>query len=234
MSATIFLFFLRSNFFQPDIFKYVILIQNVIQHLISKRIDLTDKKFARLTAIRFISHKKNRSHWLCMCDCGNEVIVESSHLRNNHTQSCGCIKSEKFAELNKGNTRSRKYTSPKITTAKQVWKISYKDGCSFAKFLELSQLPCHYCGRQPFNIFNKYKSKDGRYISKVSKSWADDADFIYNGLDRVDSNQDHNENNIVPCCYACNIAKHNMTVDEFRAWLELIYNNFIQNKKDLK
>ena len=38
----------------------------------------------------------SRAYWLCRCDCGSEIIVRSSALKdiNNGTQSCGCIKSK--------------------------------------------------------------------------------------------------------------------------------------------
>lgn len=32
--------------------------------------------------------------WHCKCDCGNEIDVQSAHLINGHTKSCGHIKSE--------------------------------------------------------------------------------------------------------------------------------------------
>jgi hypothetical protein len=37
--------------------------------------------------------------YLCRCECGNEVDVSGGHLRNGHTQSCGCIKREQMAAL---------------------------------------------------------------------------------------------------------------------------------------
>jgi deoxycytidylate deaminase len=65
----------------------------------SKLIDLTNKKFGRLTVI-------NRGHgkitgkdkrvcvtWVCKCDCGAEVEVVGQDLKNG-TTSCGCYKKE--------------------------------------------------------------------------------------------------------------------------------------------
>lgn len=55
-------------------------------------IDLTGKRFGRLTVIRRAPNNKDgRAMWLCRCDCGNERIIMGKCLRNGHTQSCGCL-----------------------------------------------------------------------------------------------------------------------------------------------
>ena len=60
-----------------------------------KPIDLTGKKFNKLTVIsRAENSKDGRARWLCRCDCGNERIVLGKSLRNGHTQSCGCLGKE--------------------------------------------------------------------------------------------------------------------------------------------
>lgn len=60
-----------------------------------KRIDLTNQKFGKLTAIEiaepFIKPSgKKVSAWWCECECGNRVRVRSEYLRSGHTTSCGC------------------------------------------------------------------------------------------------------------------------------------------------
>lgn len=47
--------------------------------------------------------------WLCKCDCGSDVIVRGSNLRNGNTKSCGCIRKERTKMLNfvTGLTKSR-------------------------------------------------------------------------------------------------------------------------------
>ncbi len=36
--------------------------------------------------------KYKRPLWLCLCECGNEVIVSQNNLRTGNTKSCGCKK----------------------------------------------------------------------------------------------------------------------------------------------
>ena len=60
------------------------------------REDLTGHRYGRLTACREIkqAEKGRRHYWLCRCDCGNEKVVEESHLKTGHTKSCGCYRRE--------------------------------------------------------------------------------------------------------------------------------------------
>lgn len=64
------------------------------------RVDLTNKKFGRLTVIEMlyqykISEKsKPRTYCKCKCSCGNIKIVSSSNLQKGATKSCGCLEKE--------------------------------------------------------------------------------------------------------------------------------------------
>ena len=54
---------------------------------------LYGQKFGNLLAIEPIGYSKtNRIVWRCICDCGNEVFVNSDKLKSGHTKSCGCRK----------------------------------------------------------------------------------------------------------------------------------------------
>lgn len=62
-------------------------------------IDLLGQKFGRLTVVkRMPNNNRNQAVWKCRCDCGNEIIVEAGHLRNGHTQSCGCFQRDRDVE----------------------------------------------------------------------------------------------------------------------------------------
>ena len=74
----------------------------------SRLIDLTGKKFGRLTVIGrdkdYISPKGQRkTQWLCVCDCNKDKVISvaGGSLSRGLTQSCGCIAREKIASVNK-------------------------------------------------------------------------------------------------------------------------------------
>lgn len=43
--------------------------------------------------------------WHCRCDCGREFNTYACHLKRGVTQSCGCIRNEKIADVNKNRIR---------------------------------------------------------------------------------------------------------------------------------
>lgn len=57
-------------------------------------IDVTGKKFSKLTAIRIIGKKRKANLWLCSCECGNETTAIVSQLSRGDKTSCGCKKKE--------------------------------------------------------------------------------------------------------------------------------------------
>ena len=67
---------------------------------IKEKDDLTGKKFGKLTVIELSEKSKhNTRRWRCVCECGNEIVTESSSIKNGNTKSCGCLISELSKQL---------------------------------------------------------------------------------------------------------------------------------------
>lgn len=180
-----------------------------------KLIDLTNQKFSRLLVLKRVNSK-----WLCICDCGKEKLVGSQNLKTGGTKSCGCFNKDRIKQI-PTNFNSRKY-SPEIASARRAWKNKYSDGnLSFDHFYDLSKQNCFYCKSPPKQIFNSFTDK----YSQESRKYGD---FIYNGLDRVNSNLPHNIDNVVPSCYTCNRFKSNLSQQDFYSWAARI------DKKDFQ
>lgn len=68
----------------------------------SKFIDLTGEKFGKLTVVeRKGTDKHGGALWLCKCECGNEKLTTSNHLRMGKCSSCGCLQTAHMKELGK-------------------------------------------------------------------------------------------------------------------------------------
>lgn len=70
------------------------------------KVDLTGRKFGRLTAIKKTTSGKNPK-WLCKCDCGVEKEIQYSALTSGKTVSCGCYFKEVASKSNTKHLMSR-------------------------------------------------------------------------------------------------------------------------------
>ena len=190
----------------------------VILYAVMKKENLLGQKFIRLLVIAEAESINKRVAWLCRCDCGIEKIIKAEHLRDGTTKSCGCLNDEKRKERAPGLYAPNIKYHPSETTARRVWKKRYDDGISFEDFMRISQMNCYYCEATPNNLANA-ASED----KKSSQFARDNGDFIYNGLDRINSDLPHTVDNCVPCCWVCNRAKCTMTSQDFDAWVEQAY-----------
>ena len=75
-----------------------------------KVVDLTGKKFGRLTVMGFdVNNQYRARYWNCICDCGENKVVRGSHLTSAATVSCGCYKIDQH--YTHGETNSPTYRS---------------------------------------------------------------------------------------------------------------------------
>jgi hypothetical protein len=161
-------------------------------------------KFGRLTAIRY-SHtgKHHRRYFLFSCDCGKETTITAEAATSGNTKSCGCLAREsKKAQLLPDN---RGVINQIILGYKRHARDrGFQYLLTFEKTKEVINQNCWYCGIPPSNI-------------KITKNCIEG--FSYNGIDRIDSSKDYTVENVVACCRLCNLAKRDMTIQEFYEWV---------------
>lgn len=57
-----------------------------------RAIDLTGRRYGKLTVIRRVPNPVPGTAWYCRCDCGSTVVVAGKNLRTGNTKSCGCLR----------------------------------------------------------------------------------------------------------------------------------------------
>ena len=177
--------------------------------------------FGRLTVVKFqgVSQQRKRQ-WLCRCVCGKEVTCLTESLIGGNSQSCGCLRDDnrhkrkgmKLPQLSSGygvaaknaviciyRHRARKFGRAWNLTAEDCNKIFCSD--------------CHYCGKKP-----SHRSKNQNPNTNYG-------DYIYSGIDRVDSSKGYEIGNVVPSCGHCNKAKNDMPYKEFLDWIKRVYDH---------
>lgn len=180
-----------------------------------KKINLLGQKFGKLTVIGLSEKKRSTGakYWICKCDCSKIVTIRGDNL-GKHTFSCGCnirIKEREKAVI------SRIYSD---TIRRRSKLKNIKSDITFEDFTQLIFKPCYYCG-----MLGSNKRRDTYDSGVIIK---------YNGLDRIDSSGGYTLNNVVSCCKYCNIAKNDMSVEEFENKILSIYEYFILSPHGLK
>lgn len=56
----------------------------------SRREDLTGRKFGNLTAVKFVERRAGKTVWQWLCDCGRTKEAWASHVKEGRVKSCGC------------------------------------------------------------------------------------------------------------------------------------------------
>jgi len=101
-----------------------------------KYIDITGKKFNKLTAIEFVYRNGTKYFWKFRCDCGKEVVVEKYSATNGGTKSCGCYSKEFHSKekikINNGDIFGRLLVLNYIYTKNN--KKYYKCKCSCGNY----------------------------------------------------------------------------------------------------
>lgn len=176
-----------------------------------KRENLLGKRFGKLTVIseapsRIRTSGSKTYYWNCVCDCGSEKAIQAQKLKSGQ-QSCGCVRKSK---LPFGESFLNKLLYNYKKDAKQR---GFSFCLSKKVFLKLVKNCCVYCGEPP-SIRQKQQNFNG--IVAV------------NGIDRVNPKLGYIITNVVPCCPKCNVAKSDMTVEEFRLWITKVYKFFLE------
>ena len=89
----------------------------------NKRVDVIGHKYGRLKAVKECEENRNGLIYvLCICDCGNEKIVQKGNLRGGNVKSCGCLLKETASKT------SRKYKNKMSRSYRNVY-YHMKDRC---------------------------------------------------------------------------------------------------------
>lgn len=190
-------------------------------HRAPKYEDLSIRTFDRLKPVEYfpdmVLPDGSRTHakWRCECECGNETLSRPDALKNGESKSCGCSRTERLEKfryrgrLPLGFAQMRGVFFHYQSTAR---RRGYEFSLSYEEAMRIFTSNCHYCGMPPSNI------------KKMSYN---EHDFIYSGIDRINSSLGYVAGNCVPCCRRCNVAKNDMGYDQFLEHISRIYLNLV-------
>jgi len=199
-----------------------------------KKVDIKNKEFFRLVAIKPIERKKygndksGRIIWLCKCICGNYVKVPYGRLTGGYSKSCGCYNLELISK------RAKDYNFH-LTSSKKLWKgtkdisgsyfTSIKRGAIrrnipftitveyLQELLEKQQYKCFFTNL-PINCSRSHNKECSTYEEQIAS------------VDRIDSSKGYIPGNIQWVHKDINWMKQDFSQEKFLEYCRLVVQNF--------
>lgn len=176
-----------------------------------RRLLIKGQKFGKLMAIDPTGEVTKRRYaiWIFRCDCGREVKRTASTVVQmaliGQKPNCGsrsCTGYNKIPGEEAGLRDCYRTYQRNAAIRGLEWKLSIDE------VRELMAGNCFYCGTPPSMVSQ----------ARAGGHWT----FVYNGIDRLNSDLGYLPENVVTCCKNCNRAKRDMPYEEFMAWIKLL------------
>jgi hypothetical protein len=171
-----------------------------------KKIEMVEKKFNMLTVMLDVGYSHGQQSYLCVCDCGNKLVVTGQRLRNGESKSCGCL-ARKLTKI-----RNRKHGLAH-TSIYRIWaKIKMRcTNTNDPSYKDYGGRGINMCDEW-FNSFEQFYKDMGDKPEGLS-------------LDRIDNNKGYFKEN-------CRWATKSEQSKNRRNTIFLEYNNKIMCLKD--
>jgi hypothetical protein len=148
-------------------------------------IDLTGRKFYKLTVIRLSHHKNKQIYWLCKCDCGSETTVYGYSLRKGKSRSCGCYQHGEVAMPGTGiHGHTRGYS---MTAEYRAWS-GMKSRCRNPK-----NPLYHSYGARGIDVCESWYTSFNDFVNYVGLIPQDGKKY---SLDRIDNDKGYEPGNV--------------------------------------
>jgi len=174
--------------------------------------------FGKLEIKEVLPSKGSGSHvsLKCMCHyCNTEKVMSAVNIKRRN--SCGCQQNNSV-EWKRIGPKTMPWQLPEGEAARRDLEHQYKKGAlkrnleynlTSEEFNKFVTGICDYCGDSLTNV------KKGQGKSS--------GNFLYTGIDRIDSSKGYTKENSVSCCWTCNNMKHTTNKEDFLSHIEKIF-----------
>lgn len=157
-----------------------------------KKLNLVGLKFGKLTVVSELEERNPHGKVLfhCKCDCGNEVNVIGSKLKNGWSKSCSCLQKETVRERSKIDNKKHGYHKTSIyntyysmisrcyNNKNESYQYYGEKGIkvcdrwleSFENFLaDMGEKPSENHSIDRINVFGNYEPLNCRWADKIEQ-----------------------------------------------------------------
>jgi len=151
-----------------------------------RRVNLTGKLFGRLLVLYDSEIRKNcYAVWVCICECGNIILVRSNSLTSGNTKSCGCLGRELARGMGKKFGKNNFKHGGWKTRLYNIW------GCMKTRCYNSKDPAYKYYGGRGIEV-----CKEWRDNYPVFKKWSLSNGYADNlTIDRIDNNGNYTPDN---------------------------------------
>lgn len=89
--------------------------------------DIEGQRFGRLRVKRFVYVRQRRAYWLCVCECGTEIVIRGNSLCTGNTKTCGCRRREGYPRHGKRGSKAYKVWADMIQRCENPNNSAYKN-----------------------------------------------------------------------------------------------------------
>ena len=167
--------------------------------------NLLGKKFGKLKVVKKGSNDKHgKTRWVCLCECGNEKLINSSSLIKGLSKTCGCVREnfKGYKDISGSFWRRTRDSAIKRDldfniTMKYVWNLYIKQNQKCA----ITNIPIYFL-----------KNQDDTLNQTAS-------------IDRINSKKGYIKKNVQIIHRRLNRIKGVLSNEELLMWSKIIYLN---------
>lgn len=140
-------------------------------------VDLTGKRFGRLTVVALAENIGGKRGWQCKCDCGSAPVVRHDHLAGGRVVSCGCHRAAASGARNRTHGRSR-------TAEYRIWR-NMLNRCHWDKWPEW-----HLYGGRGITVCDEWRASFEAFFVHMGER-----PTSTHSIDRIDGNKGYEPGN---------------------------------------
>lgn len=122
-----------------------------------KLIDLSGRRFDRLSVLGRCGTAGGKPLWACVCECGEFAAARADHMMTGRSRSCGCLRRDTAGAhgITHGMSKTRTY---------RIWR-DMRNRCHYEKYPER-----HLYGGRGIEVCAKWRESFAAFVNDMGEA----------------------------------------------------------------